>query len=159
MFTSREAFIEAERVVDSSGLTAAALGALSDTELVEVTRAAAHLVAKVQRLTAVASSEIARRSNRSLGSSGLTARLGMPRVSDFIQHTTGGTKHDTATLLTSGKVMADTEFARDAALLREADANAGVPASAATPPWFSRPAAIIPACIPCRYKTIRNPDP
>lgn len=137
MFTIGDVLSQAERVVDTSGLSAVACGILSDEQLLEAHEAVAHLAAKAQQLTALTSSEIARRSDRSLGAAGLSARMGVPVARDFIQRTTGGTKHETNTLLNTGKVLADTAFARELERVRESDPDAGAGGPGAALPWFS----------------------
>jgi hypothetical protein len=82
-------------------------GALTDTELLDITRFGAEERRLVDALCAIAAGEIARRSAPELGSTGLAQRTGHRTPQELVRITTGATFRDAATSVRIGMLAAD----------------------------------------------------
>ena len=109
---------------------AAGYANLSDDELLEVQKQLVTIRRQYETHAAWAAGEIARRSSRELGFSGLAQRKGFLTPEALIQSSTGGTRTDAAKLIAVGVVMGETEAAED---LREADPTSPF----STLPWLA----------------------
>jgi hypothetical protein len=90
---------------------------LSDEELVRLQADLAELRHLIDARAAIAAGEIARRSGRELGFSGLAQRAGHRTPEALVQHITRSTGREAVTLVRVGKVMHETQAARELSAL------------------------------------------
>ena len=109
---------QAATAVALIGDGAAAFAALTDEQLLRVQGDIASLRRHADTYAAWAAGEIARRSSRELGFTGLAQRNGFLSPEALIQSATGGTRTEAAKLVAVGTLLGQTEAAED---LREAD--------------------------------------
>ncbi len=84
-----------------------AVGALSDTALLDAQRELAGIRRQVDAASAVIAGEIARRSSRDLGYDGLAQRLGARTPELLVQRATGASARDAGTMVRIGTLMAE----------------------------------------------------
>ncbi|GAA3886330.1 hypothetical protein GCM10022381_30570 [Leifsonia kafniensis] len=103
---------------------AAGYAALNELDLLESQKQLARIRRNYDTHAAWVAGEIARRSSRELGFSGLAQRNGFLTPEALIQSETGGTRAEAAKLVAVGTLMTDTEAAEAAAERRQADPDA-----------------------------------
>ncbi|GAA3880545.1 hypothetical protein GCM10022381_23520 [Leifsonia kafniensis] len=103
---------------------AAGYAALGEADLLESQKQLARIRRNYDTHAAWVAGEIARRSSREFGFSGLAQRHGFLTPEALIQSDTGGTRAEAAKLVAVGTLMVDTEAAEGAAERRQADPDA-----------------------------------
>src|SRR5512141_2528332 len=88
------------------GLDAAAFAGLTDDDLELTHKTIAALAGEVTKHAALSAAEIARRSDRALGPSGLSWRKGFVNPETMIQSLTGGSRVESRRLVAVGTMMA-----------------------------------------------------
>ena len=81
------------------------VGRMRDQELLHAQRQVAEVQRRVSAIAAAVAGEIAHRSRRELGHSGLAASRGQRSVEGLISHLTGGSTREARTLVKAGEVM------------------------------------------------------
>ncbi|GAA3879270.1 hypothetical protein GCM10022381_21990 [Leifsonia kafniensis] len=103
---------------------AAGYAALGEADLLESQKQLARIRRNYDTHAAWVAGEIARRSSREFGFSGLAQRHGFLTPEALIQSDTGGTRAEAVKLVAVGTLMVDTEAAEGAAERRQADPDA-----------------------------------
>src|SRR5690606_10576952 len=89
----------------SAALVLPEVGRMRDQELLDAQREVAEVQRRVSAVAAALAGEIAHRSRRELGHSGLAASRGQRSVEGLISHLTGGSTREARTLVKAGEVM------------------------------------------------------
>ncbi|MGN6274065.1 MAG: DUF222 domain-containing protein [Protaetiibacter sp.] len=82
-----------------------AVGRMRDQELLDAQREVAEVQRRLSAIAAAVAGEIAHRSRRELGHSGLAASRGQRSVEGLISHLTGGSAREARTLVQAGELM------------------------------------------------------
>ncbi|HEY9499589.1 MAG TPA: DUF222 domain-containing protein [Terrimesophilobacter sp.] len=111
---------------------------LGDTALIDAQRAIADARRHLDACASVVAGEVVRRSSLEAGLTGLARKEGFRTPEALIQHTTGATSRDAATLVRAGTMINDA-VALDAILDSEPDADGhDVPLVTMVEPWLAR---------------------
>jgi len=112
--------------------------ATDDAALVELSRLAAHSKQLVEAHLALVAGEIAARSTREMGHSGLAQRSGFRNAEELLKGTTGATGREAVTAVRVGRMV------REAAVSGQADPASGE-VFEASEPWLASVAAAVSA--------------
>lgn len=137
MSDSPPAFADLVGSLVGPGVSSGTFVQLDDAALLAAVESLTALRHEVERCQAIASAEVARRSNTAFGVRGLAQRTGHASTGHLLQSITHSSKRETASLLGVGEMIAATDAAADLARQREADPVLAGQIPAPVPPWFA----------------------
>lgn len=130
MFQFADSLAGAEAAIAVLPSDAGTFAALSDDELTALPASLAALRQRIEAREALAAGEIARRSTRELGYSGLAQKTGFRTPEKLVQHLTGTTQREAGKLVRTGVMIHEAEALKTAE-------QTGTPAPELTRPWLT----------------------
>ncbi|MEL4318810.1 DUF222 domain-containing protein [Leifsonia sp. YIM 134122] len=129
----------------SSGVCAATFAGLADDELLSTQAASATARHEVDRISALAAAEIARRSTPEHGLDSLARRSGFADADTLLVSLTGSTKAEARSLARVGEMIAVTDAAIDLSAARDADPDLAAVVPPVETPWYAALAVLVTA--------------